>query len=317
LERKLAMEEINIFAPATVANISCGFDVLGCCLDAIGDEMIIRKSVNKGIKITKIEGVALPMETENNVAGVAGLALLRAYSEPISFGFEIEIYKNIKPGSGIGSSAASAAGTVFGINELLDRPFDKTQLVAFAQEGELLACGAPIADNVAPALFGGFTLVKETDPLKIIQLPSIKGLYATIIHPQIEIKTADARAILPKEIALEDAIKQWANLGSLVHALHTNDAALFSESLNDYIVEPYRSTLIPDFDKVKKSALQSGALGCGISGSGPSIFTFSKNETIAKNVAVKIAEVYEKNGIPFHVYISKINTNGIKIIHKK
>jgi len=311
------MEEIKIFAPATIANISCGFDVLGCCLDAIGDEMVIRKSPKKGIKITKIDGVDLPLETEKNVAGVSGLALLKAYSKSIDFGFEIDIYKKIKPGSGIGSSAASAAGTVFAINELLKHPFDQTQLVEFAREGERLACGAPIADNVAPAIFGGFTLVKETNPLKIIQLPSLKGLYATIIHPQIEIKTADARAILPTQISLEDATKQWANLGSLVHSLHTNDITLFSESLTDYIVEPHRSTLIPDFDKVKKSAMKSGALGCGISGSGPSIFTFSKNEEIANKVASAIAEVYKKNGIPFQVYISKINTNGIKIIHKK
>lgn len=311
------MKEIRIFSPATVANVSCGFDVLGCCLDAIGDEMIIRKSANKGIKITKIEGVDLPLETENNVAGIAGLAILKAYSEPIDFGFEIEIYKKIKPGSGIGSSAASAAGTVFAINELLERPFDKTQLVEFAREGERLACGAPIADNVAPAIFGGFTLVKSTDPLKIIELPCLEGLYATIIHPQIEIKTADSRAILPTKISLEDAIKQWANLGSLVHALHTNDYLLFSESLTDYIVEPHRSKLIPDFDKVKQSAINAGALGCGISGSGPSIFTFSKNSQIAKNVSGEISRVYQNNGIPFHVYISKINTQGIKILNIK
>lgn len=311
------MKEIRIFAPATVANVSCGFDVLGCCLDAIGDEMVVRKSVNKGVKITRIEGVQLPFETKNNVAGVAALALLAQYEKPLDFGFEIEIYKNIKPGSGIGSSAASAAGTVFAINELLGQPFDRTQLVSFAQEGERLACGSPIADNVAPALFGGFTLVKSTNPLKIIQLPCLEGLYATIIHPQIEIKTADSRAILPEKISLENAVKQWANLGSLVHALHTGDYALFSESLTDYVVEPYRSKLIPDFDKVKQSALDAGALGCGISGSGPSIFTFSKNSQIAENVGVAIAKVYQNNGIPFHIYVSRINANGIKILNKK
>ena len=311
------MKEIKIFAPATIANISCGFDVLGCCLDSIGDEMIIRKSYNKGVKITKITGGDLPFETENNVAGVAALALLNQLSFKIDFGFEIEIYKKIKPGSGIGSSAASAAGSVFAINELLGKPFTKLQLVEFACEGERLACGSPIADNVSPAIFGGFTLVKSTDPLKIIELPTLDKLYATIIHPQIEIKTADSRAILPQNIPLNDAVKQWANVGAFVHALHTNDYFLFSESLTDYIVEPYRSKLIADYDKVKKSALDAGALGCGISGSGPSIFTFSKGMQIAEYVSNTISRVYKKNNIPFHVYISKINTEGVKILNTK
>ena len=308
------MKEIRIFSPATIANISCGFDVLGCCLDAIGDEMIVRKSSNKGVQITKIVGEELPRDTDKNVAGVAALALLNAYQNDLEFGFEIEIYKKIKPGSGIGSSAASASGSVFAINELLDRPFSKTELVAFACEGERLACGSPIADNVAPAIFGGFTLVKSTKPLKIIELPTLKGLYATIIHPQIEIKTSDSRAILPKSIGLNDAIKQWANVGSLVHALHTNDYDLFAESLTDHIIEPYRSKLIPDFDKVKINALKAGALGCGISGSGPSIFTFSKDKQTSEYVSNTINKVYSKNAIPFHIYISKINKEGIKIL---
>lgn len=306
------MEEIKIFAPATIANISSGFDVLGCCLDAIGDEMIVRKSTAKGVRITKIIGEDLPFETEKNVAGVAALALLKNIKEEC--GFEIEIYKNIKPGSGVGSSAASAAGVVFAINELLDKPFTKLELVEFAREGERLACGSPIADNVAPAIFGGFTLVKSTNPLQIIELPSFKGLYATIIHPQIEIKTEDSRSILPDKIDLSMAVKQWANLGSLIHALHTNDYILFSESLTDYIVEPHRSKLIPDFDKVKSGALSAGALGCGISGSGPSIFTFSKNIQTANNVRDAMNSVYEKNGIPHHTYVTKINIEGIKIL---
>ncbi len=309
------MNQIKIFSPATIANISCGFDVLGCCLDAIGDEMIVRKSQQKGIKITKIVGDNLPLETEKNVAGVAALALLEQLKFDIDFGFEIEIYKNIKPGSGIGSSAASAAGSVFAINQLLGKPFSKIELVAFAREGERLACGSPIADNVAPAIFGGFTLVKSTNPLKIIELPSLNGLFATIIHPQIEIKTADSRAILPNDIPLTKAVKQWANVGALVHALHTNDYLLFSESLIDYIVEPYRSKLIPNFNLVKESALKAGALGCGISGSGPSIFTFSKNKQVTENVAIAISNTYSKSKIPFQVYVSKINLEGIKIIN--
>ena len=308
------MDEIKIFAPATVANISCGFDVLGCCLDSIGDEMIIRKSTEKGVRISKIVGEKLPLETENNVAGVAALALLSKLNTKIDFGFEIEIYKNIKPGSGIGSSAASAAGTVFAINKLLGEPFSKLELVEFSREGERLACGSPIADNVAPALFGGFTLVKSTDPLKIIELPTLPDLYVIIIHPQIEIKTSDSRAVLPTTISLEIATRQWANLGSLVHALHVEDFDLFSESLVDYIVEPHRSKLIPDFDKVKQASALAGALGCGISGSGPSMFTFCKGKQIANNVSNAISDIYNNTQIPYHVYSSKINTQGVRII---
>ncbi|RLD79046.1 MAG: homoserine kinase, partial [Bacteroidetes bacterium] len=291
------MKEIKIFAPATIANISCGFDVLGCCLDTIGDEMIIRKTPEKGVKITKIVGMNLPYETNNNVAGVAALALLNKLGNKIDFGFEIEIYKNIKPGSGIGSSAASAAGAVFAINEILGKPFSKLQLVEFAIKGEELACGSPIADNVAPAIFGGFTLVNSTDPLSILQLPTLKDLYATIVHPQIEIKTSDSRAVLPNKILLEDGVKQWANVGAFVHALHTNNYDLLSDSLTDYIVEPYRSKLIPEFDKIKKTALKEGALGCGISGSGPSIFTFSKGIQIANNVSNKLSLIYHNTHI--------------------
>ncbi|MEN8124834.1 MAG: homoserine kinase [Bacteroidota bacterium] len=308
------MNEIRIFSPATIANISCGFDVLGCCLDSIGDEMVIRKTQEKGLLITKVIGEDLPLDIHKNVAGVAALALLEKYNKNLDFGFELEIYKNIKPGSGIGSSAASAAGVVFALNKLLDQPFSKLELVEFARKGEELACGSPIADNVAPAIYGGFTLVKDTDPLKIVELPTLDELYTTIIHPQIEIKTADSRAILPNEILLNDAVKQWANVGSLVHALHTNNYDLFSDSLTDFIVEPYRSKLIPEFENVKNSALKAGALGCGISGSGPSIFTFSKGKQNAEIVADAINSVFKNTEIRFNIYISKINEKGVKII---
>jgi len=315
------MNEIKIFAPATIANISCGFDVLGCCLDTIGDEMIIKKSPEKGIKITKIVGMNLPYETNSNVAGVAALALLEQLGSDNKLdyqgGFEIEIYKNIKPGSGIGSSAASAAGAVFAINELLGKPFSKLQLVEFARKGEELACGSPIADNVAPAIFGGFTLVNSTDPLSVLQLPTLDDLYATIIHPQIEIKTSDSRAVLPDKIPLKDGVKQWANVGAFVHALHTKDYDLLSKSLTDHIVEPYRSKLIPEFDKIKETALKEGALGCGISGSGPSIFTFSKGIQTADIISDKLSNIFHNTHIESHHYVSKINTQGIKILSIK
>ncbi|MDP5157261.1 MAG: homoserine kinase [Flaviramulus sp.] len=306
------MNEIKIFSPATVANVSCGFDVLGFCLDSVGDEMVIRKTDKKGIHITKIVGFDLPYETELNVAGVSALAMYDAID--VDFGFEIEIYKNIKPGSGIGSSAASAVGSVFGMNELLGNPFNKTQLTEFAIKGEALASKCEHADNLAPAIFGGFTLVKTIAPLEILEIPTPQDLYATIIHPQIEIKTSEARAILPKEIPLNDAIIQWANFGSLVHALHTNNYNLIERSLHDHVVEPYRSKLIPHFDAVKSTMLNAGALGAGISGSGPSIFSLCKGLKVAKNVKDAVEKVYSETGIKFDIHVSKINKEGIKII---
>jgi len=305
-------KEIRIFSPGTVANVSCGFDVLGFCLDTVGDEMVVRISSEKGIRITKIEGFDLPFETHKNVAGVSAQALI-ADLKP-DCGFEIEIYKFIKPGSGIGSSAASAAGSVFAINELMGRPYTKTELTRFAMKGEALASQSEHADNLAPALFGGFTLVKSLCPLEILKLPIPDELYATIIHPQIEIKTAEARAILPKSVPLQDAITQWSNLGSLVHALHNEDYELLQRSLHDSIVEPYRSKLIPHFEDIKLATLASGALGIGISGSGPSIFALSKGEKTAKDVEDAMRKVYTKTAIQFETYVSKINSKGIKII---
>ena len=306
------MNEIKIFSPATVANVACGYDVLGFCLNTIGDEMIIRKVDKKGITITKIEGFNLPFETKLNVAGVSALAMYQALQPDC--GFEIEIYKNIKPGSGIGSSAASAVGSVFGMNVLLGKPFNKTELAKFAMKGEALASTCEHADNIAPALFGGFTLVKGLKPLEILQIPSPDNLYATIIHPQIEIKTAESRAILPKEVKLQDAIEQWANVGSFIHSLHTNDYQLMKRSLHDCIVEPHRSKLIPYYNEVKKKTLDAGALGTNISGSGPSIFSLCEGIQTANLVKDAMEKIYSNTGIKFDIHISKINTEGIRIL---
>ncbi|MFX0557733.1 homoserine kinase [Maribacter sp. CXY002] len=306
------MNEIKVFCPATIANISCGFDVLGVALDAVGDEMVVRKTAEKGIRINKIIGQDLPLETEKNVAGVAGLALLE--NTDYSGGFEIEIYKKIKPGSGIGSSAASSSGAVWAINQLLGKPFNTTQLVQFAMEGERLASDVAHADNVAPALFGGFTLVRSYQPLDIITIPAPKELYATIIHPQIEVKTSDSRKILKSTISMETGIKQWGNVGGLVAGLFKEDYDLIGRSLEDHIVEPIRSILIPGFDKVKAASISAGALGCGISGSGPSIFAFSKGNDTALKVGKAMKEVYKAIDITFDIHVSKVNTEGIKIL---
>ncbi len=305
------MDSIRIFCPASVANISCGFDVLGLALDTVGDIMTINKVPDPGIRITKISGQDLPLETGKNVAGVAALALLE-HTE-VAYGFEIEIEKNIKPGSGIGSSAASAAGAVWGVNTLMGKPCSSLELVQFAMEGERLASGTLHADNVAPALFGGFTLVRSYEPLDIVKIPSPDNLFVTVIHPQIEIKTSDSRKILKTKITLADGIKQWGNVGGLIAGLYTSDYSLIGRSLQDHIVEPIRSILIPGFDELREAVMNAGALGCGISGSGPSVFAFSEGESSAIETANAMKSVYETLGVEFDVHVSGINREGIRI----
>lgn len=306
------MDEIRVFCPATVANVSCGFDVLGLALKTVGDEMIVRKSANERVKITKIVGQELPLETTENVAGVAAMALL----ENLEYqgGFEIEIYKRIKPGSGIGSSAASAAGAVWAINHLLGNPFGNRELVEFAMQGEKLASNVAHADNVAPAIFGGFTLVRSYHPLDIVPIPTPAELYATVLHPQIEIKTADSRKILKTNITLGQGIRQWGNLGGLVAGLYTQDYKLIGRSLEDHIVEPIRAILIPEFKTVKEEVKKTGALGSGISGSGPSIFALSKGEKTAQKVAQTMNDIYKTTGLDFDIHVTPIGTTGVKII---
>lgn len=306
------MEKIKVFAPATVANVSCGFDVLGFCLDQVGDEIIVRKSSQPGVRITQIVGQDLPLETNKNVAGVAALALLEKVDTAL--GFEIEIHKGIKAGSGIGSSAASSAGAVFAINELLGQPFTRKELIPFAMKGEELASGSAHADNVSPAILGGFTLVRCGQTPDIISLPAPKELFATIIHPKIELKTSDARSVLKQTIPLKKGIQQWGNLAALVSSLYTEDYDLMGRSLVDVIIEPERSALIPHFNEVKEAAKAAGALGSGISGSGPSIFMLSKGEATAEKVRQAVSHIYETYPIDFNTFISKINTQGLTII---
>jgi len=303
------MKSIRVFCPGTIANVSCGFDVLGLSLAGVGDYMTVTKTATKGITISEILGQDLPLETTQNVAGVAGLALLEALESDA--GFDIKIDKRIKAGSGIGSSAASSTGAVWAINHLLGNPFTTKELIPFAMEGERLASGVAHADNVAPALLGGFTLVRSTDPLDVISLPSPGELYATVIHPQIEIKTADSRRILKSNLSLKDAITQWGNLGGLVAGLYREDYELIGRSLQDVVIEPIRSILIPGFTEIKEAALNAGALGGGISGSGPSVFALSKGKDNALKVADAIRNVYEPFGISFDIHISNINKKGV------
>jgi len=306
------MNEIKIFAPATVANVSCGFDSLGFAVDAIGDEMTFTKTTEKGVKITNITGADLTYDVDKNAASAVVKKMLNEANA--DFGIELTIHKGFSPGSGLGSSAASAAGAAFGANQLLGNPFSELELTKFAMFGEEVACGTPIADNVSAAIYGGFVLVRSYNPLEIIKLPVPSELRVVAIHPQIEVKTKDARDVLPTKIALKDAVTQWANVGGLISGLYTDNYNLISNSLVDIIVEPVRKGLIPFFDDVKNSALKAGALGAGISGSGPTIFALCKGDEIAEKVYKSIEESYKNTGIDFEMFISKVNPEGIKIL---
>ncbi|AZJ35922.1 homoserine kinase [Tenacibaculum singaporense] len=306
------MNYLKIFSPATVANVSCGFDALGLALETVGDTMTFTKTATKGVKITQITGADLPLDPQINAAGVVALAMLEKH--PVDFGIDITIHKGFTPGSGLGSSAASAAGAAFGINQLLGNIFSPLELTQFAMLGEEATCGTPIADNVSAAIYGGFTLVRSYEPLSIVKIPVPADLKVVAIHPQVEVKTKDAREVLPKEVPLKDAVTQWANVGGLISGLYTNDYQLIADSLTDIIVEPARKHLIPHFDEVKQQAIKAGALGAGISGSGPTIFTLCKGDATAENVYKTIQNTYQDKQIDFNMILSKINTKGIKIL---
>lgn len=305
------MNSVKVKSFGTIANLVCGFDILGLCLDNPFDEFTISLSEKKGVTIENIDEYNLPIIAEQNVSGIALLAMLKEL--PHINGFHLISKKNIKPGSGIGSSASSAAGVVIAANKLLGNIFTKLQLVEFAMAGEQVASGARHADNIAPAIFGGITLIRNTNPLDIISI-DYPELFVTVLHPQIEIKTADARNILKKNIPLKNAITQWANVAGLVCGLIQKDYNLISRSLEDIIVEPTRSILIPKFKNVKDTCKMAGALGGGISGSGPSIFMLSTTKEISNNVEEAMKNIFFPTLIPFNIYQSKINNTGVQII---
>lgn len=303
---------VLVHAPATVANMVCGFDVLGFAVNEPYDEMFIRFTDTRGITIINKDEYNLPTDPEMNVAGAALLAMLEEVNEPV--GFELSIRKHIKPGSGVGSSAASAAGAVVAANRLLNDRFSKEDLVRFAMNGEKLASGVKHADNIAPCIYGGVTLIRSIFPLDIIELTA-PPLFVTIVHPQIEVRTADARGILKQQVSLKDAIRQWGNIAGLVAGLLKNDHELIGRSLEDVLIEPVRSILIPGFDQVKQQSKAAGALGGGISGSGPSIFMLSKDEATAKAVETQMQSIYEKLNLEHHTYLTTINPTGVKFIN--
>lgn len=303
-------KRIGIHAPATVANMVCGFDILGFALDNPYDEMEMQLLNEPLIRIINNDEYNLPVDPEKNVAGAALLAMMEKLDN--SVGFEVTIKKNIKPGSGIGSSAASSAGAVVGANFLLGNPFCNRELVEFAMCGEQVASGVKHADNITPCILGGVTLIRSTDPLDIISL-SAPDLYVTVVHPQIEVKTENARKILKQSVDLKAAIKQWGNVGGVVAGLLKKDYDLLGRSLEDVIIEPVRSILIPGFDAIKQNCKAVGALGGGISGSGPSVFMLSKDKKTAEEVERVMGEIYSDLDIDYHTYVTSINTRGVKI----
>jgi homoserine kinase len=305
------MKKIRLKVPATVANLVCGFDILGMAVHEPYDEMELKLLDTPEIIIRHEDPFGLPEEPSKNVAGIV-LLKIREHLK-LTTGFEVIIRKHIKPGSGLGSSAASAAGAAFGANILLKNILSKEEMIHFAMFGEELASGVRHADNIAPCIYGGITLVKSTEPIDIIPL-NCPDLFVAAVHPQVEVKTSDARQILKKSITLKSAVEQWGNIAGLVAGIQKNDIPLIGRSLNDVIIEPVRSILIPKFDEIKSMSLETGALGGGISGSGPSVFMLAEEKETAEKIAQMMKSVYDKIGIESFIYVSKINPSGIEIV---
>ncbi len=308
-------KNIRAFAPATVANVCCGFDIMGFALESPGDVVEITLTDTPGITISKITGDNgdLPTDPKQNTAGIA----VRAMADYIQFngGIDISLEKNMPLGSGLGSSAASAVAAVTAFNALLDNPLKNSDLLPFILEGEKAASGTPHADNAAPSLMGGFILVRSTNPLDLIPLTYPNELCCVVVHPDLKINTRSARKILKQKINLLDAITQWGNVGGLISGLASSDFDLISRSLVDVVAEPVRSGLIPGFDEVKRSALDVGALGCGISGSGPAMFALCNEMEMAENVGNRMQEIWRTLNIDSNIYLSIINKIGAKILY--
>ena len=303
-------QSIKVFAPATVANVVCGFDVLGFAVNEPGDELIMEMIDKPGVNIISIEGDEgkLPLNPTKNTVSASVISLLQKINRP-DVGVNIKLKKKMPMGSGLGSSAASAVAGLFAVNELLGRPLSKEQLLPFAMEGEALACGHGHADNVAPALFGGFTLIKSYEPLEVIALP-VPDLYCALLYPHVDVPTRDARQIIRSKVLLKDAVTQWGNIAGLISSLYTQDYELLGRCMKDVIVEPIRSMLIPEFDQMKEIAMKNAALGFGISGSGPTVFSLYKSKDDAEKVLQVLKKMLLAKGIESNIYLSKINKNG-------
>ena len=307
------MDSIKVFSPGSVTNLSCGYDILGFCLDKVGDIITATKIPEQGLIISSIDKYNLPTSIDKNVAGIAAQAMINEVD--IDYGIDLKIEKGIKPGSGIGSSAASSAGAVFAINKLIGSPFSNLELIRFAMEGEKYVSGSYHADNVSPILLGGFTLVRSVEDLDIIKLPNPKELIATIIRPEIEIKTSDSRKVVKSKVTIDKMVRQSANLAAFISSLYTEDYDLMSNSIVDQIIEPDRALLIPEYYNIKEISLKAGAIACGISGSGPATFSLSKSNEVANDILNKVSSHFDSLNITYNGFVSIINSKGVKVIN--
>jgi homoserine kinase len=306
---------VTAFAPATVANVGCGFDIMGFALKGSGDKVTItmQQENNNFISMSGQYAGFIPSERDRNTAGVAVDAFMKSTGNN-NLAIHIELEKNLPLGSGLGSSASSAAAAVFALNELLGNPLTTKELIPFAMEGERIACGTAHADNVAPSLLGGFLLIRSYNPLDIIQVKCPDELYCSVVHPHIELKTSDARRILKQDIPMHDAIKQSANAAAFMIGIMKEDFELLGRSICDLLAEPKRTLLIPGFALAKETALASGAIGCGISGSGPSVFALCRGELLAGSVAKVIQKTFSEAGLESDAIISSLNSPGALIV---
>ena len=307
------MDAITLRAPATIANLSCGFDVLGLCIKNPFDEIKITKNndCNVVINIQDSPFSDIPDNPNQNTGGIPAQLIIDHFN--LDFGFNIDIKKGIPLCGGLGSSAATAAGVVYGINEILDKKLSFSDMIKYALEGEKLSSDSPHADNIGPCIAGGLVLIRDTKSLDLINIP-IDNYYFAIIHPDILIDTKSARKMLPKKIDLDSAIKQWGNVASLTYGFSSKNIDLIKKSMKDYIIEPVRSKLIPAYDNIKNTALDNGAIGCSISGSGPSIFALCEDRNKAEKILISMEKVLLDNSIKYHSYVTSVNNQGIEIL---
>ena len=306
------MNVVNVHVPGTVSNVGSGFDVMGFAMQGAGELMQLSLRTDGQIVLHDESGYNLPLKPETNTAAVALQSLMNAAAT--DKGFDVVFRSKIKPGSGLGSSAASAVAAVFGANELLGKPFDKMQLIDFAMDGEEVASGSRHADNVAPAMLGSFVLIRAIDPMDIIEIPSPKGLYCAVVHPHIEVKTAEARSILPKEIPLKNAVQQWGNTAALIAGLYQGNFPLIGRAMHDLVAEPVRSRFIPNYAQLKELALQKGAIGYTISGSGPSMFAFCNSLDDANRIARAVQKHLANQQIHADYYTGAIDKEGVRVV---
>ena len=307
------LSRATAFAPASVGNVAIGFDILGFAVDALGDRITVSRAKAPGVRITGCSGLVtdLPSEPERNTTGRALMALNVAVKP--DFGFDMHIEKGIPLGSGLGGSAASAVGAVVAANALLPQPLPKIELLKFAMQGEAVASGSLHADNIAPSLFGGLVLTVGIDQPRVKQIPVPSGVMAVIAHPHMFLSTKQARAILKREVAMSDFVWQTANLAGFISGCYTNDLDLIREGLNDVVIEPQRRQLIPGFAAVRAAALGCGALGCSISGAGPTMFAWSLGEHAQAVREAMVAE-FARNGVETDHWVVPVQSAGARVV---